>query len=270
MTARKLLLVPLALSLTTLGGCAEELGDYKVRVRAEDAIIEGLSADGWDITIDEFVVVLGDVSVAGPDGASGGYNGSFVFDLANPPEGSDHLLGTMALVEGTYETLDYHVGPNADATAVSIGDYTSATEAQVELMADEAYSIYVAGSASRAGESVSFAWGFGSDTTYANCDVGGPIDGSSSVATSLTLRGARLFWNRLGSEDASRTFDAIAAADTDMDGAVTMAELTAVDISAGGVYDVGDATEITSLWGFLEAQSRTIGFVSGDVTCEPQ
>ncbi len=267
MTTRKLLLVPLALSFASTAGCADEVGDYEVRVRAENAVLDGVSADGWDITFDEFVVVLGDVAVAGPD-VSGGYNGAFVFDLSSPPEDADHLLGTMALIEGTYETLDYHVAPNADAAAVSIGDYMSATEDQVEVMKDGGYSIYLAGSATKNDQTITFAWGFTSDTTYTNCEAGGPIARNAAVETNLTIRGTRLFLDALGSENASRTFDAIAAADANMDGEVTMAELTAVELSGLTGYDTGGDTEITSLWGFLRAQTQTFGFVRGDVPCE--
>ena len=66
-------------------------------------------------------------------------------------------------------------------------------------------------------------------------------------------------------------FDLIAAADDagdgDGDGDVTRAELEATDITGEARYGVGNATDVTDLWAFIDRQASTVGHIDGEGHC---
>ncbi len=254
-------------------GCSEEVGDYEVRIYGEAFIEEGIPADtfadGWSLHFDEFVVVVSGVEVSGSDG-SGALQGAFVFDLTHASEGEGQLVGTLAVPAGSYAALDYRVGADADAMAVSLGDVVSASEEQVERMNDEGYTLYVAGQATREGATIEFAWGFSTDTTYVDCETGGSLDRDHRLESQLTIHADHLFYDDLVSADPNVAFDLIASADANMDGVVTEAELTDVDITGETRYQVGNQTDVKDLWAFIEAQTRTVGHIDGEGHCSVQ
>jgi hypothetical protein len=80
-----------------------------------------------------------------------------------------------------------------------------------------------------------------------------------------------LFADQL-SGDAKRRFDALASADTNNDGKVTLDELNFVQLATlpQGQYGVGGATAVKSLKDFVTQRSRAIGGFEGEGTCTPK
>ena len=61
--------------------------------------------------------------------------------------------------------------------------------------------------------------------------------------------------------------DLVAAADADADGVITQVELAALDITTQARYQVG-SRDITDLWGYISAQTATVGHIDGEGHCE--
>ena len=82
----------------TASSCGGGEGSYRVTIYGEAYIEEGIPADvfvdGWAITFDEFLIVVGDITLA--DGAAA-IDGWRVFDLAQPSGGDGHELGRVAV-----------------------------------------------------------------------------------------------------------------------------------------------------------------------------
>ena len=80
----------------------------------------------------------------------------------------------------------------------------------------------------------------------------------------MTVHADHLFYDSLVSEEPELRFDALAAADTDMNDQITEAELAAAGV---GSYDVGNE-DVDDLWSWLVAHSRTLGHVDGEGHCD--
>ncbi|MCB9753813.1 MAG: hypothetical protein H6713_28045 [Myxococcales bacterium] len=246
----------------TASSCGGGEGSYRVTIYGEAYIEEGIPADvfvdGWAITFDEFLIVVGDITLA--DGAAA-IDGWRVFDLAQPSGGDGHELGRVTVPAGTYSALSYRVAPSADATA------GNARDDQVTMMRDAGYSLFVAGAATRGAETYSFAWGFTSDTTYAPCEIMVEVTPEQEGASELTIHADHLFYDDLDSSEPNVAFDLVAAADADADGVITQVELAALDITTQARYQVG-SRDITDLWGYISAQTATLGHIDGEGHCE--
>ncbi|MCY1057894.1 hypothetical protein [Nannocystis sp. SCPEA4] len=226
-------------------------------VYGEEFIEEGIPAaifsDGWSVTFDKFLVSVGDVTVSdtplGDEGAP-----HQIFDLAQPSDGAGFSVA-MDTVDVQSEHAGYVIGPSNDPVA------GNASEEDVALMKDGGYSIHVAGTATRGAESLTFIWSFSTRTIYADC----ALQGSSDVQ--LTIHGDHLFYDDLFSETPKVAFDLIASAD-DGDGEITADDLAALDITTQERYQVGDLTQITDLWSFIEQQTASLGHINGEGHCE--
>jgi hypothetical protein len=222
--------------LLSCAGPAEE-GEVEVRVWGEAFLEEGIPAavmaDGWAIDFTRFEVELRDVSVA--DATLD--DPEEPFDIAQPSDGRGQLVGRVQVAAGVY----YH--PSHPAFTL--------VRVQIE------------GVAEKDGVQKSFAWTFNTPVDYTNCEttIDVPSDGVGEFQ--ITVHGDHLFFDSLVSPESSLRFDPIAAADTDDDSEVTMAELAATDI---GAYDPGNL-DIDDLWSFLSEHARTIGHVDGEGYC---
>jgi hypothetical protein len=199
----------------------------------EAFIEEGIPAaeltDGWEIGFDRFEVELRDVSVAGVS-----FEDPDSVDLTEPSEGRGQRIGRATAPAGEHD--------DAAFTLVSI---------------------VVEGSAARAGVTKTFAWTFDTAVAYSNCETQTEVPRDGIGELQITVHADHLFYDSLVAEQPALGFDAIAAADTDNDGEVTMAELTAADI---GAYDPGNLA-IDDLGSFLAAQAQTMGHVDGEAHC---
>lgn len=216
-----------------MAGCAAGEGEVEVRAWGESFIEDGIPADeladGWAIEFARFEVELRDVSVGGaslgdPD----------PIDLAEASEGRGQLIGRAPVPAGEYDDAAFTL---ASAT--------------------------VEGSAQKDGVTKTFAWTFATPVDYVNCETLTDVPRDGVGELQITVHADHLFYDSLVSEEPALRFDAIAAADTDDDGEVTMAELAAADI---GAYDPGNLA-IDDLWSFLAAQAQTMGHVDGEGHC---
>lgn len=256
-TAPRTMLTPLLLAALALPACGG-LGVVDVRVYGEEFIEEGIPADafvdGWSVTFDAFLVVVGDVSI---DGAP--LPGWHIVDLAPASGGEGRSLGEIQRDAGRLSALSYRIAANTSATA------TLADPQLAELA--RGHAVYVRGAATKAGVTYTFAWAFDTDTRYDPCELGRELPAGGSDSAELTIHADHLFYDDLESSEPNVAFDLIASADADADLVITEAELRAVDISGQARYQVG-SRDISDLWSFIAAQVATLGHVDGEGHCE--
>ena len=266
-----------------LSGCGSEGGEQsagrgtaKFTTWGEEFIEQGISsdefADGWAITFDRFLVVLGEITVRHASGELGArLEGTQLFDLHSP---GPHLIGTTPeLAAKAWEDVSFVVVPAAADTQ----RHDAATDADLTLMQDGGYSVYVAGTATQGTAAKSFAWGFILATRYGDCqhDAAGavlhglviPSGGVEQVE--FTIHGDHLFYDSFG-PDAVLRFAAMADADADGDNHVTLEELREVRLAnlAEGAWDAG-GHNVDYLDAFVTQLTTTLGHYRGEGHCLP-
>lgn len=237
-----------------------------VRIYGEAYIEEGLPADifsdGWSVRYEKFLVSVGGVAVAekgsGPALSLAGFQ---VFDLAKASDGAGQEVGSDLVPLGRYDDTSFTIAADAKATA------GNASDADLKLMIDGKFSVYVAGTASKGKDSKKFGWGFSTHTDYSACESLAEVKGGQPAVVQLTIHGDHLLYDDLFSETPNVTFELIASADKDNDGEVTRAELEAVDLRPLENYQVG-STDIVDLWHFIEHLTTTIGHIDGEGHCQ--
>jgi len=261
---------PIAAALATaLGlvapGCsskddAPQDGTIDVRIYGEDYIEEGIPedafADGWRISWDRFVVALD--GVATPDEED---TGRYLFDLTAQSGGAGNKVATLTSASGM-ATLAYRIGPGDAATGGNADD-------MIAMMEAEGWSIYVSGTATQGPLNLAFAWGFSSETEYAECEVAEEVPEGEEVRSLITIHADHLFYDDLEDDEPDVRFELIATADADMDLTITNDELRAVDISTDENYQVG-SRDIDNLYDFIEAQTQTLGHIDGEGHCHTE
>lgn len=237
-------------------------GTYELRAYGEPFVEAGISADevsdGWAIQFSEFVVSLGEVSVAGPERLD--LPGWYVFDLARPSDGQGHLLDAISAPFGDYDTLRYRLGEPSEVVG------GNATPTQVAHLQDNEAALRVVGSATRGGVRVAFDWTFPISFGH-RCPISARVDGDDRSGTQLTLHADHLLLDDLGPNGVI-AFELIAAADADDDGLVVPAELAQVDIRTQARYQTG-GRDIRDLWTFVGNLALTLGHVDGEGGCDP-
>lgn len=246
----------------SLGACAGDPGQSTLRVTAygeefiEDRIPAEVLVDGWEVDFGRFLIAISEVEADGEPLA-----GAFVVDLAQASGGDGHELGTVTLPAEGSPHLAFRVAPVGEASPVS------ATDDDVATLVDAGASLWVEGQATKAGQTVSFAWAFTTDTRYVDCHSTALLMDGQEAHSQLTLHADHLFYDDLDSEEPNVAFDLVAAADADMNGDVTPDELRALDITGESRYQVG-SRDITDLWAFIAAQTGTLGHIDGEGHCE--
>ena len=267
-----------ALTIAALAGCGSDdgsagRGTVQVTIWGEEYVERGIPADvfedGWSVRFQEFLVMLTGYYLGGDAGGQES-EAATLFDLVKP---GPHPVGTFELSAGAWPEFGYTIGPAASET---VGAETASAE-QLEFMLDNGHGLFVAGVASRDGEEKSFAWGFGNTTRYDGCvsemdgrEVAGidVVNGGKEVVE-ITVHGDHFFYDDLASQSAVPRFDAIAAADVDNDGEVSLGELSElklVEIPVG-TYGTGSASQVDDLGAFVRALTTTVGHFRGEGHC---
>jgi hypothetical protein len=216
-------------------GDGEGEGTITVTAYGEPFIEEGIPADamddGWAITFQRFAVSLRDVQVAGvPVGIPA------LIDVSEPSAGAGHEYGSTPMREGNYDNGSFVIDR-----------------------------IVVEGTAILDAATKTFAWEFLAPTSYDACQTTTTVPDGGVGTFQVTVHADHLFYDSLVSEEPLVLFQAMADADTDTDGQITQAELTATGI---GSYDPGSEGGVENLWDWLVAATRTIGHVDGEGHCD--
>lgn len=300
-TSRLRLAFPLAslVAVACGGGGEGATGSVQVFVEAEDSIPDGLEpgtgeenlVDGWTVTYDQFLYVIGDFTAARsgePDDVRT-LPGTFVLDLMNLPAGG-FVLGQLDELEATRWDRVGFSAKRATADAI-VPAFTSAPDA--ERLASSGWSLHVAGTMTKAdGQSclptdpadcvpaptVTFAFGLDAATTFADCaspegDAGFAVPSGGTAQVKPTIHGDHWFFTNItqGAELTERRAQWIADGDLDRDGAVDLAELAlsqAADLFPAPTYSISGAIiPVVTGADFVEAQARTLGDYNGEGEC---
>lgn len=281
-TSMKRAITTLAIAIAiVLAACSsdEGAGSVTFTTYGEDFIEKQIPAeefaDGWTVTYTKFLVTLSGVAVAERDGSApaASMTGARIFDMHAP--GGKTVFSATNLPAKPYTHVSYVIAP-AKADAV-LGE--GATEADKQMLTSNGYSVYVSGSMTKAAVTKTFEWGFETATVYDRCEgelsgkltEGVVVTNGGTDAVEITIHGDHLFYDDLQSPEAKPRGDAIAAADANADGKVTLEELAAVELAAlppgAGTYGTGSAGGIENLRTFVEALTRTVGHFRGEGEC---
>lgn len=226
--------------------------------------------NGWTVRYTRFLVNLGDFSVAASDGTAGGALAPMrVYDLKTTA--TPFVVGRITGVPSRrMDRVSYRIAPATAASTLG-----NATAADLTLMQTNGYGIYVEGEGTRMGATVRFRWGFTQGIAYSPCSnaddsLGLAVPSGGNVDAQITLHGDHLFYDDLQSPDARLRFDAIASADADRDGSVTLEELARVDLTTlpSSQYGGGDMGRVRTLRDFVIAISATVGHFNGEGHCQ--
>jgi len=234
--------------------------------------------DGWTLRYDKFLVAFHAITVADASGeVAATLSGSKLVDNTKP--GRKPLVSFPDLDAKHWDAVSYQIKP-----ALADSELVSATATDRDLMVQNGYAIYVAGSATKTGPSgqsivKTFHWGFKTATQYKGCqqavESGQPILGivvtnGGDDTSELTTHGDHFFYDRLmsSSDPAVKTslrFDEKAAADRNNEGEITLAELDAQPIDVH-LYDPS-GLDAPSLGAFMNSLARTVGHFRGEGEC---
>ena len=228
--------------------------------------------DGWTVSYDKFLVNFRNITVASSRGETAAtLEGAMLFD--------NKRVGVKSIVEWTvpaqaWDRVSYEIAPVDAATALAGG----ATDEDAALMLAGSYSLYASGTATKEGQQKRFSWGFAIGTRYNECqsEQGGTeqsgvvVTNNTRLDVELTTHGDHLFYDRLqASPDpaiaTSLRFDALAAADADADGEVTLAELEATPLDVRN-YDPSGLGAV-NYGQFVTSLARTVGHFRGEGEC---
>lgn len=251
-----------------LAACGGGTGAVQVSAWAEDTVIEGMETDdGWAISFDHWVTGLGELHLDGVDKGEtvAEVEGPWVADWAAAPE-----LIDLSLIEDL-PAERYDFGFVIHPITAESDLLTPIPDGVLETMLAEGYVHHIAGSATKDGATLRFAWGFDAVVDYERCTNG--EDGTSGVAVpdggeveaQIWLHADHLLWDQLGTEEASLAFDGIAAADADGDLNITAEELAAVDLASAGYETAG--VDVDNLYEFITFSVSQMAHLNGGGGC---
>jgi len=268
------------LATGSLAGCSSDEGDEDGGGSAtftawgeeyiEDEIPAHVFADGWGVQFEEFLISLTGIYVRDRAGKGAELAGSWLLDLTRP---GPHELGSVDLTAKAWPHVGYAVKPVSADTEL----HSSASKDDLAFMQKGTYSVHVAGTATDGAETKTFSWSFTNGTDYDDCvsEIDGKevegiiVANGGDEKVQLTIHGDHFFYDDLASADAVPRFAAMAAADADDDGEVTLEELDAVSLVEieAGTYGTGSASYVNDLGGLVRALTRTIGHYRGEGHC---
>jgi len=250
-------LAPLLL-LAACGGQGEWTLETWGEEYIEEEIPEADFEDGCSATFDEFLVGMTDLGLVDGNGEfAATIDGALVFDVAKP---GPHLVGTVAAPTGLYPTVQGRIAPANDLQA------GNATAEQVARLVDNGWSVAARGAVTCGADTVTFDWGFDTDTTYSCEPEGLEVPRGGAGLSELTIHGDHFFYDGLEDPDAGVRGQAIVDADADADGVVTLEELAAVDVAPLG-YTVGQYGDVSDMRQFVTHLTTTLGHIDGEGHC---
>jgi hypothetical protein len=264
--------------ILALAGCGGGEGTVAFSSWGEDyiekEIPEAEFEDGWSVRYSKFLVVIGNVKIADDEGTVGAeMKGSKLVNHVTP--GVKPIISFPNLEAKAWTKVSYEILPADGSTELGEG----ATAADLDMMKAGGYAVYVEGTATKGATSKSYKWGFTVPTAYNDCK--GDKDGKETFGVlvtnggtdevELTIHGDHLYYDDLQAANAKLRFNAIASADADMDGVITLEELAAVKLvdidPADGAYGTGAAGNVNDLRAFVTDLSRTVGHFRGEGEC---
>lgn len=254
----------LVLALLASTSACSDTASHTIGIAGSEAVrSDGPAlADGWTITFDSVLVVVHHpalIEQTDDDPAWVRRLGVTVWDLAQPFEGdaTSFSIYEAGLRASTYDGFDFRVAPPSAESgyAAEAGNVDADTLAAV---VDADLALRVVGSASDGMQTIAFDWSFSTDTLR-RCALELELGADAEGETTIELAAERLFATSAG-DAPTIGFAAIAAADADADGSVTLDELAAAPAPNGsGAAD---------LLAFVVEQSRNVGGVAGASGCE--
>ncbi|MET0343159.1 MAG: hypothetical protein ABW252_19275 [Polyangiales bacterium] len=229
--------------------------------------------DGWTVKYEKFLVAFHEITVADRKGEiAARMIGTRFVDNVRP--GRKTLVTFNDVPAQSWDAVSYVIRPGFPDAEVVAGD-----PADRDMMAREGYSLFVQGTGSKDGMVKKFRWGFKTITHYTNCQqaaASGPavagivVTNRGTDTSELTTHGDHLFYDRLASSPNPAVptrlrFDAIAAADVNSDGEVTLDELTVTPIDVR-TYDPSGQPAV-NMGEFVTALARTVGHFRGEGEC---
>lgn len=248
-------LVWLALPLVACGK-----GDWAVETWGEEYIEQEIPAadfaDGCSVAYDRFLVVFADIALEDGDGdVVAQHEPDTVVDVH---EAGPHAIATLEVPADHYDAVRMQIAPSDAGEGLNTD----------EVDGLEGASVWASGTLSCPDmDPVTFDWRFDTDTLYVCEPEELTIAGGGRGESQLTIHGDHLFYDGLSNPDAAVRGLAIAGADADMNGDVTLEELAAVSVASLG-YDVGPYSDVTDLRVFVTFLTRTLGHIDGEGHCQ--
>ncbi len=276
------LIATTAVSSTVACGDDNGKGTVTITTWGESFIEDGLPSDvfpkdHWSVKYSKFLVDYRSVSIADENNnVAAKLNHPLVFDMTKKATGNPKTLATFQLEAKAWSNVSYQVGPISDDAKP--GDLAS--DADVTLLKTNQASVHVEGTGtSPDGSTKTFNWSFAPATLFEGChgeQDGKEVDGvivtnGGNQNVELTVHGDHLFYDDLQSEQAVPRFQALADADANQDGEVTLAELDQVPLYTipmdKGTYGTGALGNVNTLGDYERTLSRTIGHYRGEGSC---
>jgi hypothetical protein len=226
-------------ALLALGCAGADTGTLVVAVSGEEAAVSGFPveddgekiefADGWTLEFSKALVSFGHLSVKGADGTVAVEDHTvYVADLH---AGESEVATFEGLEARRWENFSFAVA----APAGTVKKLGAVTDADVDALNAGGFNYWFEGTAKKGTQTVSFSWKLKNPTNNAACTNGDDgkqgvvVKANSKAEAEITLHVDHLFWDSLGSEEASLRFDAIAAK-ADASGAVAWSALESQSI----------------------------------------
>jgi len=233
----------------------DEFGGIEVDTSSPTAEQPFVTADGWSIDVDRFVVHVTSMNVTGADAVLTASAAAVVFDLA---KGSTPVLTASARKARLWESFDFEIGPAAEGDLVLTGNVAAEDGARLQK---DGLSILVEGAATYVGDpsqKKTFSWGFTTDTVYSECDGGIVVPPNGTNPTTIVFRADVLFATDPAEPNVLH-FKPFADADADGNGAVTLEELHAQPDDLGAVVEKSTQNLVGSYGGTGKCKSTPAG-----------
>lgn len=259
--------------------------------------------DGWQVRFENYNVGIGEIAVAfatDPTLATED-EARFVVDLTTVPASGLSLWSLGGLDEGRWQfayatatdgatrddsvsTVDFDAMIASDWTYLIRGTMTQAdglscppTSKAMVPMGTMPTGMNEGGDACYPNPSVAFEIGIEAETVYGPCEVDGltgfAITADSTQTVAATIHGDHLFFNGFPTGDEGgivRLAQWLADCDLNLDGAVSQAELEAIDLAdlaeLDDRYNLGE-TQASNAWEYVRAQLKTQGHFQGEGEC---
>lgn len=285
--------MPLILTAPVLGSIAlcacgaDTTGNVTIFAESEETITEGLTPgpdlenikDGWTVAYTKFLLVLGNIQAQKSGDASARLSDERVqvLDLQNIPQTGLVLKEWKDVADARWDRFGYD---QAYATASAV-QASGTSAADFAAMKTGGYSLWVAGTITKAGRTVSFDWPLNSGVAWSDCgpemgDKGFAVPGGGTVQVKLTIHGDHWFFNNFpeGEELTDRLAEWIATVDTmtGADGMVSVDDLQKTPASAvfpSPTYRLANplGEPIQTALDYVVTQARTIGHQDGEGEC---